>query len=184
MALSIGYRYNFGVKKQIYLRDTVPKIGRKNYFLVGLGLGILEKGKVSNGPTFNSYNLNLQYNRATGHTNHLVAGLNLSYSDMAYKETLFKENNESNIQNRTLNSMYASVFIGDELIFNSIGVFIHVGFYVFQPYSTLNFMYQKVGVNYYFPEMGKSKWRLYSGINIKSHLNTAESLEFRSGIRF
>lgn len=181
---SVGYRYNIGVGKQPYNRDSVPPLEKKNYFIMSIGLGILERGKVAYGPAFNAYNFYVQYNRATGHTNQLIGGFNLTYNDMAYKEALFKENNESSIQDRTVNSLNMSVYVGDELIFHNIGAFLHVGFYLFQPYSSNNFMYQKLGLNYYFPEMGKIKSRIYTGVNIKSHLSIAESFEMRTGIRF
>lgn len=184
LGLSVGYRLNFGVGKHIYQRDTTPKLLKKNYFVIGTGFGFLEKGRAAYGPTFNSYSAFFQYNRATGKTNHLITGLNFEYNDMFYKETMYRENNESNISNRTINSTTVSILLGDEILLHRVGFMMQIGIYVFTPYISENFMFQKIGLNYYFPEFKKTNLSLFVGTNVKIHLTVAESFECRTGVRF
>lgn len=183
-ALSLGYRYNLGMGKAVLQTDSIPPLQKKNYFITGVSMGVLEQGKVPNGPTTNSYSAYFQYQRATGHTNQLIAGLNLEFNEMNFKETVYRENNESSIERKTINAMNAGVVVGDELIFNRVGFMMQIGVYVFRPYYKDKWMYQKAGLNYYFPLGKDAKTSLFTGVNVKLHMSVAESLEFRGGVRF
>jgi hypothetical protein len=183
-ALSLGGRYNIGLGNLVLNKDSIPPLRKKNFFIVGGALGVLEQGRKPDGLTSNSYSFYFHYQRATGHTNQLMTGLNFEFNEMNYKETVYRENNESNIQSKTINAISAAVVIGDEILFNRVGVMMQVGFYVFKPYLKDKWMYQKIGLNYYLPVGKNDKVSLFTGVNVKLSMSIAESLEFRGGVRF
>ncbi|MBP7477999.1 MAG: acyloxyacyl hydrolase [Chitinophagales bacterium] len=185
MALCIGVKQNFGVKKHVYNHDSLPKKIQRNFYTVGFGVALDEKVKIAYGPTYQAYNFFAQYHRATSIANHLVGGVSLVYNRGSYAMAQIRENNESKITDRTINSLEGSIYFGDEMVLKDFGFFAQIGIYCFLPYQRTTFMYQKLGGVYYLPAFSKSfKGRMFIGANLKTHLDKAENFELRTGMRF
>jgi hypothetical protein len=68
-------------------------------------------------------------------------------------------------------------FLGYELFINNWSVVAQLGYYLYYPYDFEGRVYNRLGLKYYFSE----KW--FGTVSVKSHIATAESVEFGIGIR-
>jgi hypothetical protein len=68
-------------------------------------------------------------------------------------------------------------FLGYELFVNNCSLVTQLGYYLYYPYDFEGRIYNRLGLNYYFNE----KW--FGTFSVKSHVATAEALEFGIGIR-
>ena len=68
-------------------------------------------------------------------------------------------------------------FLGYELFINNWSVVAQLGYYLYYPYDFEGRVYNRLGFKYYFSE----KW--FGTVSVKSHIATAESVEFGIGIR-
>ena len=68
-------------------------------------------------------------------------------------------------------------FLGYELFINNWSLVTQLGYYLYYPYDFEGRIYNRLGLKYYFSD----KW--FGVFSVKSHIATAESLEFGIGIR-
>ena len=68
-------------------------------------------------------------------------------------------------------------FLGYELFINNWSLVTQLGYYLYYPYDFEGRVYNRLGLKYYFSE----KW--FGTVSVKSHIATAESVEFGIGIR-
>jgi len=80
-------------------------------------------------------------------------------------------------QDHLPNVKKASVFVGHELLFGRLAVVTHLGFYVYNPYKSNPFFYERIGLKYQFTNL------LFADIDLKAHLATADVIEFKVGVK-
>ncbi|AIZ63074.1 hypothetical protein PK28_04060 [Hymenobacter sp. DG25B] len=71
----------------------------------------------------------------------------------------------------------AGVFLGHELLFGRLALVTHLGVYVYNPYKSNNFYYERVGLKYHFTN------RLFGAVDLKVHRGAADVLEWKAGIK-
>ncbi|SNS02830.1 acyloxyacyl hydrolase [Hymenobacter mucosus] len=71
----------------------------------------------------------------------------------------------------------AGVYIGHELLFGRLSFVSHLGFYVYNPYKSNKFYYERLGLKYYFTD------RVFGNVDLKVHRGSADVIEFRVGAR-
>lgn len=71
----------------------------------------------------------------------------------------------------------AGVYLGHELLFGRLAFVSHLGFYVYNPYKSNTFYYERLGLKYYFTD------RLFGNIDLKVHRGAADVVECRLGLR-
>ena len=71
----------------------------------------------------------------------------------------------------------AGVFAGHELLFGRLVVVSHLGFYVFAPYKSSTFYYERLGLKYHFTD------RLFGAIDLKLHRAVADVVELKVGVK-
>ncbi|GAB3828696.1 acyloxyacyl hydrolase [Hymenobacter jeollabukensis] len=71
----------------------------------------------------------------------------------------------------------AGVFIGHELLFGRLAFDTHLGFYLYNPYKSNKFYYERVGLKYHFTE------HLFGAIDLKVHRGAADVLEWKVGVK-
>ena len=71
----------------------------------------------------------------------------------------------------------AGVFAGHELLFGRLVVVSHLGFYVYSPYKSSTFYYERIGLKYHFTD------RLFAAIDLKLHRAVAEVVELKVGVK-
>ena len=71
----------------------------------------------------------------------------------------------------------AGVFVGHELLFGRLAFVSHLGFYVYAPYKSSTFYYERLGLKYHFTDL------LFGAIDLKIHRGAADVIEFKVGAR-
>ncbi|WP_170934871.1 acyloxyacyl hydrolase [Hymenobacter gelipurpurascens] len=71
----------------------------------------------------------------------------------------------------------AGVYLGHELLFGRLAFVSHLGFYVYNPYKSNKFYYERLGLKYFFTE------RFFGNIDLKVHRGAADVVECRLGMR-
>ncbi len=71
----------------------------------------------------------------------------------------------------------AGTFLGHELLFGRLALVTHLGFYVYNPYKSNPFYYERVGLKYQFTNL------LFADIDLKVHRATADVIEFKVGVK-
>ncbi|GAB2949398.1 hypothetical protein GCM10027048_13100 [Hymenobacter coalescens] len=71
----------------------------------------------------------------------------------------------------------AGAFVGHELLFGRLAVVTHLGFYLYNPYKSNKFYYERIGLKYHFTE------RLFGAVDLKVHRGAADVLEWKLGVR-
>jgi hypothetical protein len=74
------------------------------------------------------------------------------------------------------------IFIADELYFGAFSILLQVGVYWKGKSAFLNFpVYNRLGLRYHLPPIGKPKTRFFAGIYLKSHRFSAEHIALGIG---
>lgn len=71
----------------------------------------------------------------------------------------------------------AGVYVGHELLFGRLAFVSHLGFYVYNPYKSNKFYYERLGLKYYFTD------RVFGNVDLKVHRGAADVVELRAGVR-
>ncbi len=71
----------------------------------------------------------------------------------------------------------AGGFVGHELLFGRLALVTHLGFYVYNPYKSNPFFYERVGLKYQFTNL------LFADIDLKAHRAAADVIEFKVGVK-
>ncbi len=69
------------------------------------------------------------------------------------------------------------IFAGHELLFGRLSFVAHLGFYVYAPYKSSTFYYERLGLKYHFTN------HLFGAIDLKIHRGAADVVEFKIGGR-
>lgn len=79
-----------------------------------------------------------------------------------------------------------SVYVADELMYGRVSILLQVGFYVATKKSLFipDFWYDKLGLRWYFPPIGRPSTQFYAGIYLKAHRISAEYLAIGGGAIF
>jgi len=69
----------------------------------------------------------------------------------------------------------AGVFFGHELLFGRLAFVSHLGFYVYNPYKSNKFYYERLGLKYHFTD------RFWGAVDLKIHRGAADVVELKVG---
>ena len=72
----------------------------------------------------------------------------------------------------------AGVYAGHELLFGRLAFVTHLGLYVYNPYKSNKFYYERLGLKYHLTD------RLFGEIDLKAHRAAADVVEFRVGVKW
>jgi len=71
----------------------------------------------------------------------------------------------------------AGVYLGHELLFGRLAFVSHLGFYIYNPYKSNPFYYERLGLKYHFTK------RVFGDVDLKVHRAAADALELRVGVK-
>lgn len=71
----------------------------------------------------------------------------------------------------------AGVLVGHELLFGRLAFATHLGFYLYNPYKSNKFYYERVGLKYHFTE------QLFGAVDLKVHRGSADVIEWKVGVK-
>lgn len=71
----------------------------------------------------------------------------------------------------------AGVYLGHELLFGRLAFVSHLGVYIYNPYKSNPFYYERLGLKYHFTK------RIFGDVDLKVHRAAADALELRVGVK-
>ncbi|MCA8832117.1 acyloxyacyl hydrolase [Hymenobacter pini] len=71
----------------------------------------------------------------------------------------------------------AGAYVGHELLFGRLAFVSHLGFYLYNPYKSNKFYYERLGLKYHFTD------RLFGNVDLKIHRGAADVIECRVGVK-
>ena len=72
----------------------------------------------------------------------------------------------------------AGLYAGHELLFGRLALVTHLGLYVYNPYKSNQFYYERLGLKYHLTN------RLFGEVDLKAHRAAADVVEFRVGVKW
>ncbi len=160
-------------------KDRVRKFGLTAH----MAMSFTESG-VSRGPRYPFYITSLGATYYWNKINRAILGIEYEYDKAVYQFGLhsFQYDNEKDARQA---AGRISAFIGNEFLFGNWGVVLQAGYYLSkksyllpQPFNT------KIGVRYYFPEIGNPSTKFHVLLILKSHLFNAEYIALGIGAAF
>jgi hypothetical protein len=179
-SLQLGLRYWPDGDQPERIRKDRPKL--KNRILGQARLGIaFNQGGGADGPMYPTYLATVYASRRYNSQNKILLGADYSYHTNAY---VFQRNNEINPGHEAENSWRAALFFGHEWLFGRMAFVAQWGFYLRDPIKN-EISYQKLGYHYYIIKQEKGILKeAFLGVQLKTHLTTAELIEFGVGMGF
>jgi hypothetical protein len=71
----------------------------------------------------------------------------------------------------------AGVLVGHELLFGRLAFVSHLGLYIYNPYKSNKFYYERLGLKYQFTNL------LFGSVDLKVHRGSADVIEWRLGVK-
>jgi Lipid A 3-O-deacylase (PagL) len=71
----------------------------------------------------------------------------------------------------------AGAYVGHELLFGRLAFVSQLGFYLYNPYKSNKFYYERLGLKYHFSN------RVFGNVDLKVHGGSADVVEWRLGVR-
>ncbi|GGF05721.1 hypothetical protein GCM10011383_16040 [Hymenobacter cavernae] len=71
----------------------------------------------------------------------------------------------------------AGLLVGHELLFGRLAVVSHLGFYIYNPYKSNKFYYERLGLKYHFTDV------LFGAVDLKVHRGAADVIEWKVGVK-
>lgn len=164
--------YNYSRQKHKHPNEVMIKYGFGLHEAYGIG-GSMSAAHV----------VTAVYARYTSYGNKVFGGVCMEYFPSVRNYLVFNESTDK--KSAVRKSFNGSVYFGDELMLGRVGMFFGMGVYFVRSMATASQVYFKVGGNYYYAQFGKDKqYKLFVGMNVKSHLSIAQYWEVATGACF
>lgn len=176
----IGARYfPVGRRGTVIKHEPVPK---PNRWLLQARAGIaFTDSWPGNGPRYPSYIGSLYASKRYWGKNKAFAGVDLHYHSSMY---VFLKSIEEDTDMHWAATQVA-VFAGNEFLYRNVGLMFQVGYYLHRTHDQPEFLYQKLGCNFYVLQQEKGPLKeLYFSALLKTHLFVAELFEMGIGFGF
>jgi Lipid A 3-O-deacylase (PagL) len=165
-------------------RDTSSKPARRFGVSMHAGMTYVEPG-VLRGPRYPFYFVSVGGLYRTSKINQVLLGFDYEYDKSTYywslhTATVFTEADAQKAASRW------SVFIADEIFFGNFSFWAQTGFYLNTKTAVAltAVWYNKIGLRYYFPPIGRPKTRFFVGSYLKTHRIAAEYMGLGIGASF
>jgi Lipid A 3-O-deacylase (PagL) len=165
-------------------RDTSSKPARRFGVSMHAGMTYVEPG-VLRGPRYPYYFLSVGGLYRTSKVNQVLLGLDFEYDKSTYYWSLhtasvFTQEDAFKAASRW------SIFVADEIFFGNFSFWAQTGYYLNNKtaLSLVAVWYNKIGLRYHFPPIGKPKTRFFVGSYLKTHRVAAEYMGLGFGASF
>lgn len=146
-------------------------IGR-NFLNVSATAGLKQRNE-SNRQKYLVNSATLLVGRRINRKSNLVAGLDGFYD----RGLLAEQRDSSSTGEAPIDVKKAGVFVGHDLLFGRLALIAHLGVYVYNPYKSNSFYYERIGLKYHVTE------RLFGSVDLKVHRGAADVIEWRVGVK-
>ncbi|WP_233636158.1 acyloxyacyl hydrolase [Hymenobacter setariae] len=171
VVLGLNYHQQRPASTLPYLAPA-PADVKTNFLLVSTSLGykqrelgIYEKYLVNS--------LTIAAGRRVNRKSNLLVGLEGFYD----RSLLAAQKDTARNQAQLVDVKKAGIFLGHELLFGRLAFVSHLGFYVYNPYKSNGFYYERLGLRYQFTNV------VFGAVDLKIHRGTADVIEFKVGAK-
>jgi hypothetical protein len=169
--LGLNYHQQRPAPTVAYLAPTPSDVGH-NFFLLSMSLGYkqLDIGNYTKSLVSSA---TVAVGRRVSRKSNLVAGAEGFYD----RSLLAAQRDTARNQDKLVDVKKAGVFLGHELLFGRLAFISHLGLYVYNPYKSNGFYYERLGLKYQFTNA------VFGSIDLKVHSGTADVIEFKAGVK-
>lgn len=182
--INIGLQYTPGLNYPTdYLRSEVDKKinSRRFGWTAYTAIGFRESISIG-GPHYPIYIASAAGTYRFNKVNRLLAGFEYEFNTVAYRfgKHTYSFTSEKDARRKSSRVLF---FLADEFLFGQWSIQIQAGIYVSRSNILKNtLIYNKIGLRYYLPKMGRSGSQIYTGVFLKSHISVAEYFSFAVGM--
>jgi hypothetical protein len=171
VVLGLNYHQQRPAPTVACLEPTPAEVGH-NFFLLSMSLGYkqLEVGDYTKSLVSSA---TVAVGRRVNRKSNLVAGIEGFYD----RSLLAAQRDTARNQDKLVDVKKAGLFLGHELLFGRLAFVSHLGFYVYNPYKSNGFYYERLGLKYQFTRV------VFGSIDLKVHGGTADVIEFKAGVK-
>ena len=152
--------------------EELPADIGRNFFNASTSFGFKQRNEGDKQKYFVN-SVTLAVGRRINRKSNLLVGLE-GFNDRSLKATLQDTARAGGPQPDVKK---AGVFVGHELLFGRLAFVSHLGFYVYAPYKSSTFYYERLGLKYHFTDL------LFGAVDLKIHRGAADVIEFKVGAR-
>jgi hypothetical protein len=171
VVLGLNYHQQRPAPTVAYLAPTPSDVGH-TFFLLSMSLGYkqLDVGDYTKSLVSSA---TVAVGRRVNRKSNLVAGAEGFYD----RSLLAAQRDTARNQDKLVDVKKAGLFLGHELLFGRLAFISHLGFYVYNPYKSNTFYYERLGLKYQFTNV------VFGSIDLKVHGGTADVIEFKAGVK-
>jgi hypothetical protein len=171
VVLGLNYHQQRPAPTLPYLAPAPTDVGH-NFLLISTSLGYKQL-KIGAHTKYLVNSVTVAAGRRLNRKSNLLLGL-----EGFYDRSLLAEQREmAPSQDGVIDVKKAGVFLGHELLFGRLAFGSHLGFYVYNPYKSNSFYYERLGLKYQFTDV------VLGAIDLKVHGGTADVIEFKIGAK-
>jgi len=111
--------------------------------------------------------------RRVGRKSNLLVGLEGFYDRSLLQQLRDTASSTSNLPD----VKKAGILVGHELLFGRLAMVTHLGFYLYNPYKSNTFYYERIGLKYHFTTL------VFGAVDLKVHRGSADVLELKAGVK-
>lgn len=162
--------------------DSARRQKRTWRIRTAIGMGLVSN-MVPRGPKYPIYSASLAVVRQLNAVNRLSVGF-LFEQNQAAAEFGLRAGSFSSLTEALQASQRKILFAEEEFLFGAFGIVLESGVYVQRGYFMDKTLYNRLGLRFYAPPIGKPKTRFHTGIYLKAHRVTAEQFSIQCGALF
>ncbi len=171
VVLGLNYHQQRPAPTLPYQAPTPSDVGH-NFFIASTSLGYKQL-EVGNYSKYLVNSVTMAAGRRVNRKSSLLVGLEGFYD----RSLLAAQRDTARAQTKLTDVKKAGVILGHELLFGQLAFVSQLGFYVYNPYKSNSFYYERLGLKYQFTRL------LFGAIDLKVHGATADVIEFKAGVK-
>ncbi len=178
---TLGLDYFPEGQKKLRLKNKLENEKSKIQFGLRSAFSLVEAA-IAEGPFYNVYHQSFLVTKIIQQKNRAFLGVDVTFNE---RNLAFLKNNAYCPGKEKKGAWNSSVFGGIEFLFGKLGMPIQAGFYTKKMANEGKVWYQKLGMNYYIYENNQTFIKtFYLSTLLKTHLSTADNIEFCVGFLF
>jgi hypothetical protein len=171
LVLGLNYHQQRPAPTVPFLAPEPTDVGH-NFLLASTSLGYKQFGLSDDRKYFVS-SVTVAAGRRVNRKSNLLVGLEGFYD----RSLLAAQKDTTRSGGKLVDVKKAGVFVGHELLFGRLAFVSHLGFYVYNPYKSNSFYYERLGLRYQFTDV------VFGAIDLKIHRGAADVIEFKVGAK-
>jgi hypothetical protein len=171
VVLGLNYHQQRPAPTVPYLAPAPADVGH-SFLLASTSIGYKQFGLSDDEKYFVS-SVTLAAGRRVNRKSNLLVGLEGFYD----RSLLAAQKDTIRSGEKLVDVKKAGVFVGHELLFGRLAFVSHLGIYVYNPYKSNAFYYERLGLRYQFTNV------VFGAVDLKIHRGAADVIEFKVGAK-